>query len=453
LIPGNKSRFLLAAAMTVALLAAASSPALAEEKPFRYGLENNNPVFLTRKASLDGGSFRLAIRDGKSAQIRVELVDIFSDGSGSKKTLPLGTTAFSPKGLVKFKKKFSEYTPSSEFQYFEVPFRFKKKVRVNAPVLGGIKISLVTEDLSTSAVTIESSVVGTFAYLPKGSALNFSPAISLSETQIIRTGRDFPPFGIIPDFPFLYNGGKFVAQYEFENTGDIFLEATSEVVVRGPLFFGWGSEQEPFSFTSPQSFLVPNQIIQSKLPIELTLENGKDIDPLGFGVYELITTVNGSLGSELETTVTKSRVIVIFPWKYALFFLLLTVIFRRRIKSSITRLAQFAKNLKEFSRQQGAQRALLSPNSPIVEPEKSASSQELSVSKEVLPPTRTGKILLDRVNPFPSKKPDPISNVPSDLKPLYPASYDPIQAPSNKDPGMKEAEPGGSSDPSGPGSD
>lgn len=423
MILGKIARFVVTVALIFSAAIFGQLPASAEEKPFRYGLEKNNPVFLTRKASIQGSSFRLAIKDGTPAKIIVELVDIYSDSSGSKKALPVGSTPFSAEGLVKFKRSLPDYNPSTEFQYFDISFRFKKKYKVTSPVLGGLKISLLTQEPASDKVKIESSVVGTFAYFPKGSGVNFGPSISLSDSKVVRMGSDFPPFGLIPDFPVLFNGGSLVLGYQFENTGDIFLEATSKVVVRGPLFFGWGSEQEPFSYNSGKSFVVPNQVISQQVPIELELKDGRTKDPLGIGVYEVLTTVTGNLGDELEATDSSSKIIVIFPWKYLLFVLLLATLFRKKIGSSVSRIIRFFRNLREFTKQRN-QPPRIDTDSPTIASVDNVIT-ELPISKlpnPERPPSLQPKIYKPSPNPFPSKRPESISRVPSDLQTLFPAS-------------------------------
>jgi len=352
-----------AVAWIVVLLGTVTSVA-SQDEGFRYGLENNNPVFLSREAAIKGSSFRLLIKGGTQATIVAELVDIHSDDSGLKKTIPLGSSKFSPEGLITFDNLVSEYQPSSEFQYFDVPLSFTDGQSFDKPVLGGLKISVVTQDANTQGVKVVSSVVGTFSYFPAGTKLSYSPDVALSQPLISGMGLEFPPFGIIPDFPFLINDGKFTVDYQFENTGDIFMEATSDVVLSGPSFFGQSPEQKAFSFSSEKAFLVPNQIATNRVLVAQKVDDETVIETLPYGIYTLTTSVNGALGSENKVEDTSTQVIVVFPWKYTLFFIILLVAFRKRIKLAAKATANLNRSWREF---RGAQKtlppvpALLSP--------------------------------------------------------------------------------------------
>lgn len=350
---GRKWRKLLTAAVAGIVVLLCALPTVAsQDEPFRYGLENNNPVFLSREAALEGSSFRFLIKGGTRATIVAELVDLYSDYSGSKQTIPLGSSKFSPEGLIEFDEVITEYQPSADFQYFDVPFHFRDDLDVENPVLGGLRISVVTQDVDTEGFTVESSVVGTFSYFPTGQGLEYSPAIALWKPIVMGMGTEIPPFGLIPDFPFLINDGNFTVDYEFTNPGDIFLESTSEVVLSGPMSFWQSTDQEAFRSSSDKAFLVPNQIATNQVVVAQKVDDGIVIESLPYGVYTLTTSVSGALGSENRVVDTDTQVIVIFPWKYTLFLLILLVAFRKKIRSAGIAAWDLNQSWQEFRRTQ-----------------------------------------------------------------------------------------------------
>lgn len=404
-----------------ALLASFSISGLAgqaaENDRFRYGLEKNNQIFLSKKEAKKGGSFTLAISGGKEAQLSIDLVDIYADPSGSKRVLPLGSSDFSPKSLVKFKKTGTTYSPSGEFQFFEIPFRFKKKADLSRPILGGLKISLITKDSSSNDLRVESSVVGTFSYYPKGAGLGFSPSIRLSEEKLIRPNSDFPPFGFLPDFPFLFNGGGLEVSYKTENTGNIFLETNTEVVVKGPLFFGWGTDAVPFESSDSKAFLVPNQVFVDQVPIEIVRPNERGLDPLGFGFYEVQINVIGSLGSDLLAGDSSSRIILIFPWKFVLTALILLILFRRTIVSTARKSLLLFQTLREFTKNKRDDVVgSLDEKSSTGTVQKAYDSTPRTLPKLDGHQASTSALL-----PVHSSRPS--QSVPADLFPLYPESF------------------------------
>jgi hypothetical protein len=260
----------------------------------------------------------------------------------------LGSSAFSPKGLISFDTIIAEYLPSEEFQYFDVPFRFTEGINTVNPVLGGLRISVVTQEPKTEGFTVESSVVGTFAYFPAGTKLSYAPALELSQPLVSGMGAEIPPFGMIPDFPFLLNDGKFTVEYLYENTGDIFLETTSDVVLSGPTFLWQSTDQEAFRSSSVKAFVVPNQVATNQLAVAQRVDDEIVVESLPYGVYTLTTSASGALGSENEVEDSVTQVVVIFPWKYTLFVLILLVAFRKQIKSAAIAARDLNQSWREF---------------------------------------------------------------------------------------------------------
>lgn len=425
------SHLLLGILVGVSCLLAIPAPLIAsaeDSNQFRYGLDNNNQVFYSREDAEAGGSFRLAVSGGVPANLELSLVDIYADRSGSKTILPLGSTQFSPEGFISFEKTVMSYQPSSEFQFFEIPFKFKGEFDFSKPILGGLKISLVTGNPSTTGVKVESSVVGTFSFFPSGYKLDFNPSIKVSASYLARTQTDIFPFGLVPDFPVLFNGGGLVANYKTENTGDVFLESTSEVVVKGPWWFGWPVEGR-YSYSGPTTFLVPNQVASEETPIVERLANGQDLDPIGLGVYEVTTKVKGALGRDVAVQDSTSNLIIVFPWKPIFFGLLLVLVFWRRIVIAVRKTWSVLQNFREFNSQKEREKQSWKDNdtvkvktqytqSPITQPSFQTKTTAVISTRPVSPRVgeRTNRTYSALAPTWQSN-----SKVPADLLPLlYP---------------------------------
>lgn len=386
MVTGRWRELLTSAVAGIVVLFCAFPTVASQDDAFRYGLENNNPVFLSQEDAFMGGSFRFLIKGGTRATIVAELVDIYSDNSGSKRSIPLGSSKFSPKDLITFDSVIAEYTPSNEFQYFDIPFKFAGGQNFDKPVLGGLKISVVTQEANVEGFKVASSVVGTFAFYPNGAKLSYSPAVALSEPLVSGMGEEIPPFGFIPDFPLLINEGKFTVDYQFENTGDIFLEVTSDAVLSGPMFFGQTPSEEAFSFSSEKTFLVPKQIATNRVTVAQKVDDATVIETLPYGIYTLTTSVNGALGSENKVEDTSTQVIVVFPWKYTLFFIILLVAFRKKLKSAAKAAADLNRSWREFRRAQKTLTPVPAVLSPKVDsPDAAAPSRTVaSVAQEAI---------------------------------------------------------------------
>lgn len=335
----------MALALATTLVASATSSFANESKSYQYGVSGNNVVFTTPKQAIKGGSFRLAVRNGQPGRVAVELVDIFSDASGSKKSIPLDTSPFTPNGLVELTEDYPAYVPSEEFQYFDISFRFKDDVELDRPVLGGVSISLVPDITQDTQATMESSIVATFSYLPND-GLDFemyAPGLSITGPTVERMSPDFFPLNLLPDLPSVLNHGDVKLGFELANTGKIFLETTTKLSVEQVGVFT-SSDKEVFSYSKTQ-FLIPGQ--QSSEIVDLVLEGSKE-NQLAIGIYRLSAIATGEIGDQISTSTSSQQTLVIFPWKQSFMLLLLLVVLRRAIGRALNWVIDYLRAIRDF---------------------------------------------------------------------------------------------------------
>lgn len=347
------SRYLktLVAVLASFMLASTASYSNESER-YGYGITGNNLVFKTSDEARAGGSFKLAVKDGLPGSIQVELVDIYATSTGSKRSIPLGSSPFTPDQLVEFTESYPGYEPSAEFQYFDISFKFKPNVELDRPVLGGLSISIVPQDQgegeAEEGTSVASAIVATFAYLPD-SGLNlaeYQPGLSLTGPTIERVSEDFFPLNLIPDIPLLLNHGDLEASYIITNTGKIFLETSTQLVINQLGWLNWNPEPV-FSSIPKEIFLVPGQ--QTSASIEIKPE-AQSTELLGIGVYNFQTVATGTLGDQISTSTLNQQVLVIFPWKQSLIGLVLLVLFRKQLAKLARWVFEYAKSLREFQR-------------------------------------------------------------------------------------------------------
>ena len=337
---------------------------------------------------------------------------MFSTATGTKRSIPLGSSPFTADGLVKFKKKHPLYEPSEDFQYFNISFRFKEDVALDRPVLGGLSISLVPEDTPGGQTIVQSSIVATFAYLPTGLAMDgYAPALALTGAKIERKDTDFFPLNLLPDLPFLQNHGDLILGYELTNTGEIFLETTTELNLEQVGMFG---QQDEAIFTqSNQAFLVPDQLSQETIDIT---QGQAENQALGFGVYRFTLTSTGQLGEVIGTSAESEQIVLVFPWKQSLIALGLIAVLRRRIARAFSWLLAYGKALRDF-------RYSTNPQSEFSSRPNHAPLPNLGVSAN---PSTTGANAAARPS-SPTSTATPTASIPSatEAKPLYPFWYEP----------------------------
>jgi hypothetical protein len=268
-----------------------------------------------------------------------------SNASGFKQSIPLNSSPFTPNGLVEFTNSYPAYRPSGEFQYFDIFLKFKENIVLDRPVLGGLSISFVPEKQSEQESKVTSSIVATFAYLPAtGLDLDtYAPALELLGPTINRKAPDFFPLNLLPDFTFLLNRGDVRLGYQLENSGQIFLQTTTQVMVETVGLFG--QKDEKLFEQSDEAFLVPGQQTQENVDTS-PLDSEKQF--LGIGVYRFTVAATGQMGDQIETSTSNQKVLVIFPWKQTLLALGLLIIFRRRIGRAFNWFVGYAKALRDF---------------------------------------------------------------------------------------------------------
>lgn len=331
------------------------APAIASEasESFRYGLKGNNIVFTSKQDALIGRSFELAIRDGKPARILLELVDIYAEPGGSKRAIPLGSSPYSPAGLVVLPE-IPEYIPNGDFQYFDIPIRFDPAFEGNRPVLGGLEISLLSQASDSGSIRLESSIVATFAYYPLGllEQAQYQPGLEIRAVKVLKPKRDPFPLSLLPDLPFVFNGGELQVDYQLENIGEIFLETQTLIKLKqlGPLV----SDTDRISYQSEPIavFLVPGQITDGQLPLHNGPDAPQGTQQLGFGFFEVSLEAAGSLGDELNVRAIGNQTIFIFPWKQLVLVILVLFLFRKRIRKVIRSLIEYRRAFREFRKSQ-----------------------------------------------------------------------------------------------------
>jgi hypothetical protein len=386
---GLKFVIRIAAILLVGLISLSAQPVNSSEgESFRYGIDGNNAVFLDRESAIRGSSLSLYIRGGTKATIVAELVDVFANSFGARRILALGSTPYTPQGMVRFRPEVAEYSPSAEFQVIDIPFRFKKSAALDGPVLGGLKISVFVKDSDQSDFRLESSIVGTFAFLPKASALDYDLAVAVEDFEVKSQSRDSFPFVFLPDIPRVFNNGSAVAQYKVKNTGDMFLEASSELVVEKVTFFGLGQREETYRRITEPVLLIQGQSFDVEDVITQREANRGTVESLGIGVYEISVIATGGFGAEGQVSSPIERhTFVIFPWKHLLGGLVLLALLLRPLRRLYSWMRDFSSAAKELMGRRRSSVDLLVPaKSQAQSKQVSSVAQESNTDSTVVSP-------------------------------------------------------------------
>jgi hypothetical protein len=314
---------------------------------------------------------------------------------------------------------------------------------LDRPVLGGLSISLVPENPTGDQQVVQSSIVGTFAYLP-ATGINleeYAPGLLLAGPTIERVTPDFFPLNLLPNFPFSLNHGDVRLTYQLSNTGLIFLETSTDIGVEKIGLFGQ-QDKQVFS-SSVSAFLVPGQ--QSEEAVEISPTESES-QLLGIGLYSFTTTATGEIGDQITTSTSNQPLLVIFPWKQSLLALMLLIVFRKRVFRAFGSIRDYGIAIRDFrnSRRKEPKSSLgtflsrflvrFQPTTSLrtlasrllvrFQPKPRVKKEKvLKAEREVSPATATPKTRPPvPVNRYPYSSPGSASTEP---RPLYPFWYEP----------------------------
>jgi hypothetical protein len=325
------------------------NPSLAqadEDTSFRVGLDNKSQIFSNATEAKSGGVIRFSVSNGRDATVKAELVDIFVNSEGAKQAVPLGSTPFSPENLVNYKVLKPNYKPNGETQFIDISYSFKDAENIDRPVIGGLKISLVTsneESGQPEGFTVNSAIVATFTYYPIGSTsadFELDALLNLQRIDVESVRPESLIYALMPDLPRLFNDGPIRANISLINNGNIFLQTRSEISVDRLKIFSGFNREELFRDNLEELLLVPGQVGSGqKLLVNEIVGSEKVADALpGIGIFQIKVKTSGTIGSDVLAELNEGVWFVIFPWKpfflIFLVFILILIVQKQRLINS-----------------------------------------------------------------------------------------------------------------------
>ena len=316
-----------------------------EDINFRVGLVDNNQVFSNPAEATSGGVIRLSVSNGRDATVKVELVDIFANSEGVKQVVPLNSTPFSPADLVSYDVLQPSYRPNGETQFIDISYSFKDAENINRPVIGGLRISLVTsneDSVDPEGFVVNSAIVATFSYYPIGSTsgdFELDALLNVQSIDLESVRTESLIYSLIPDLPRLFNDGPLRASVSVINSGNIFLQTKTEISVDRVKIFSGFNREELFKDNLDELLLIPGQSGSGQtLFVNQIVGSEKVTDALpGIGIFQIKLSATGSIGSEALAQLNEGVWFVIFPWKpfflIFLVFILILVVQKQRLKN------------------------------------------------------------------------------------------------------------------------
>lgn len=306
------------------------------DSPLRVGLGSytSSTFEVSDLSAVNSVEFRLT--DGAPGKIVFDLVDIYIDKNGSRRLSPLGSTPYSPEGLIEILTKDLPYQPTEEVQTISVEFKFSEQVDVDSPLIGGIRLRVESDNAPSkenSGITVQAAVVNVVSYLPTGYSvsdltsyqtnleiLNFDLFLSKQESMIYR---------FLPNFSFLLNSKNLGVNFRFINSGEFFLSTNNVITLKKIQLLRPDQAEVIFTNKTSKSLLMPGEVVDKSVLFEIdaTAQQRKFNAIQQYGFYDLELNTTGSLAGTDVVEKSESKRFLVFPWKIIFMTLFLLGLF------------------------------------------------------------------------------------------------------------------------------
>jgi hypothetical protein len=248
----------------------------------------------------------------------------------------LGSTPYSPGGLIEILTKDLPYQPTEEMQTISVDFKFSDQVDLDSPLIGGIRMRVESENIpstETPGIAVQAAVVNVVSYLPTGYSvsdlmnnetnleiLNFDLFVSKQESIIYR---------FLPNFSFLLNSKNLGVNFRFINSGEFFLRTNNEITLKKIQLLRPDQAEVIFTNKTNTSLLMPGEVVDKNVPFEIesSAQQRKFNAIEQYGFYHLEMNTTGSLAGTDVVEKYESKRFLVFPWKIIFITLFLLGLF------------------------------------------------------------------------------------------------------------------------------
>jgi hypothetical protein len=351
-----------------------------------------NTKTYTRKVNLlqgQSGYLDYSVEGPIPATLSVEMVDLGVDAGGNKIPVPLNSTKFGLRGIVKPVLSKTTYVPNGKKQKYRVKLT-NLVGSLEGVRLGGVKVNLIPRESATpgsKSINMVSAIVVSVGAIQYGfdmTEFNAQAKIKGSDLRFVPVRRSgiLGLIDYIPDIPFVIDHGPADWSLSIVNVGVQPLEQFMRWrIVKGrdipytddvkKYRYVYASENGSHLTIPDQKFtertrtvILKNTEVQSDLrayakPTEVNAL------PL-FGIITADAQVHTSFGAFKGRTQHFSRTYLIFPWKEVLLIILTYIGYRKaRRKIKKARKERAERKLAEAETAAAEAMASLSPDQPV----------------------------------------------------------------------------------------
>jgi len=322
------------------------------------------------------------------ATLSVEMVDLGIDAGGNKIPVPLNSTKFGLRGVVKPELDKYTYTPNGQKQKYRVKLT-SLVGSLEGVRLGGVKVNLIPKTSTKSgakSINMVSAIVVSVGAIQYGfdiEEFNAQAKIEASDLRFVPMRRSgiLGLIDYIPNIPFVIDHGPAEWSLSIVNVGQQPLEQFMRWrIVKGrdtPYVDDVNRYKYYFAFESGSHLTIPGQkfrentrtVILKNTEVQSDLRSyakPTEVNALPmFGIITADAQVHTSFGAFKGKTQHFSRTYLIFPWKEILLIILTYLGYRRaRRKIKQMRKERAERKLAEAETAAAEAMASLAPAQP-----------------------------------------------------------------------------------------
>jgi hypothetical protein len=345
----------------------------------------------TRKVNLrrgETGFLNYSVEGKIPATLSIEMVDLGVDNLGNKIPVPLNSTKFGLRGVVKAELDKTTYIPNGTKQNYRVKLTSLVD-NLEGVRLGGVKVNMIPKESTQSGaktINMVSAIVVSVGAIQYGfdiNDFNMQSKIKASDLRFepVRRSGILGLIDYIPDIPRVIDHGPADWSISIVNVGLQPLEQFMRWrIVKGretPYEDDTQKYRYLYAFEGGSHLTIPDQkfreqtrtVILKNTEVQSNLRNytkQTEVNALPlFGIITADAQVHTSFGAFTGKTQHFSRTYLIFPWKEILLIVLAYIGYRRaRRKFSKWRKERAERKLTEAEEAAAEAMASLAPDQP-----------------------------------------------------------------------------------------
>jgi hypothetical protein len=350
-----------------------------------------NTKTYTRKVNLlqgQSGYLDYSVEGPIPAILSVEMVDLGVDAGGNKIPVPLNSTKFGLRGIVKPELSKTTYVPNGKIQKYRVKLT-NLVGSLEGVRLGGVKVNLIPQESpkpGSKSINMVSAIVVSVGAIQYGfdmTEFNTQAKIKGSDLRFVPVRRSgiLGLIDYIPDIPFVIDHGPADWSLSIVNVGIQPLEQFMRWrIVKGrdiPYTDDVNKYRYVYASENGSHLTIPDQkftertrtVILKNTEVQSDLRSyAKPTEVNALPMFGMITAdaqVHTSFGAFKGKTQHFSRTYLIFPWKEILLIILTYLGYRRaRRKIKQMRKERAERKLAEAETAAAEAMASLAPNQP-----------------------------------------------------------------------------------------